>query len=1058
MSGASFSKVMIQFVPASFVVGAGMELFMLNTGFYDVALRKEAERRAEAEEEYQARRARIEARRRARQSNSNSNNSGTSRPEKAQAPGLEQVEEAPSLHDQLRSIRSPADGGQPIIATVSEMAGEYDTITCPNERLSFGSGLGLEFNDDSPTPGVAEERTAILSAAAPPGSLGSSDSHPVDIDLQEDNGETPSPLTPVPGVRRSLGLQHGFLAGSSLAPVAGRSPLCCSSPPSILDGVLGVERASLDGGNDTLMNNLSLSSDLIMAAFGDDVTGQDAKINEQHLHQPAEEEGKDSPDFTQPLMEIDVTRVQIFNLLDEAQKMLKIKVVKMIDDTIANTKAEVHQRLEKLLLCLERDSLTRQLKMASCGTAGPASSPTTASSTTTSPVVVDQVNASACTSPPHLPCTPVATVLSPGQGLNIRTGTYFDAPATPSNTGPSFSLGSLSTKGLIDTAIDAAAAATAAAADDDGDDDGDEPLEPSPSITSAAAIPTHTASGVQTDGITLDHTLNPAAVAEPPAHAINGDPSPTACIVNQAAVSIASYPMATPAALPFMINLLSPTNTAPAAVAIDEQMEGTSPTAPDTPAAAGVPTVREALEGAPAPDAVANQFTTDTDGGASPDRNAGPFDDDARSIASSTPSVSAVAPTTVDLASPTSTTAATVAPSSHNLSTAAVDSSRTAIRGPPHSSAGTHQGVGGHEEDRTEAGFPHHRHRRRRAVPIAISPTPAGKMKMVSLSTRSTLQTTPGCERAVKGSSSTPSSPSPAVNKRPPMRFGGASEAISSPPRALPEGKAHKRASLDDGGAATKPLGASPVNTVPVTAGRRNIIAAAAAAAAAAVAAGHEFSSPLLGKVMASSGEASSVPAVALPRSPLEVVALNGVGSASAAGFVGSSHGAEQHPNKGGVPSSRSRAPANRRAAGSTRSTFGRDIGKENVGSDTAARSSHQPQVRSGKTIAGMAAAAEAKAVAATGTGTTTGRRSARNIRASEQLASEQKVARTAAVIPRTTRPTTASRRATVDPDKTGVGQRRRSARIARIAEASGNDPSSGAPRKPKSTYRPRWR
>lgn len=31
MSGTRFATVMIQFVPASFVVGAGMELFMLNT-------------------------------------------------------------------------------------------------------------------------------------------------------------------------------------------------------------------------------------------------------------------------------------------------------------------------------------------------------------------------------------------------------------------------------------------------------------------------------------------------------------------------------------------------------------------------------------------------------------------------------------------------------------------------------------------------------------------------------------------------------------------------------------------------------------------------------------------------------------------------------------------------------------------------------------------------------------------------------------------------------------------------------------------------------------------
>lgn len=31
MSGTRFTTVMLQFVPASFVVGAGMELFMLNT-------------------------------------------------------------------------------------------------------------------------------------------------------------------------------------------------------------------------------------------------------------------------------------------------------------------------------------------------------------------------------------------------------------------------------------------------------------------------------------------------------------------------------------------------------------------------------------------------------------------------------------------------------------------------------------------------------------------------------------------------------------------------------------------------------------------------------------------------------------------------------------------------------------------------------------------------------------------------------------------------------------------------------------------------------------------
>ena len=34
---------------ASFLVGAGMEFFMIKTGFYDVATRKEAERRALAQ-------------------------------------------------------------------------------------------------------------------------------------------------------------------------------------------------------------------------------------------------------------------------------------------------------------------------------------------------------------------------------------------------------------------------------------------------------------------------------------------------------------------------------------------------------------------------------------------------------------------------------------------------------------------------------------------------------------------------------------------------------------------------------------------------------------------------------------------------------------------------------------------------------------------------------------------------------------------------------------------------------------------------------------------------
>ncbi|EWM26334.1 hypothetical protein Naga_100078g7 [Nannochloropsis gaditana] len=42
-----FLEIVVRLVPACMVVGASMELFMLNTGFYDVALRKEAERRVE---------------------------------------------------------------------------------------------------------------------------------------------------------------------------------------------------------------------------------------------------------------------------------------------------------------------------------------------------------------------------------------------------------------------------------------------------------------------------------------------------------------------------------------------------------------------------------------------------------------------------------------------------------------------------------------------------------------------------------------------------------------------------------------------------------------------------------------------------------------------------------------------------------------------------------------------------------------------------------------------------------------------------------------------------
>lgn len=38
---------LVRVIPISFVVGAGMELFMIKTGFYDIVTRQEGERRAE---------------------------------------------------------------------------------------------------------------------------------------------------------------------------------------------------------------------------------------------------------------------------------------------------------------------------------------------------------------------------------------------------------------------------------------------------------------------------------------------------------------------------------------------------------------------------------------------------------------------------------------------------------------------------------------------------------------------------------------------------------------------------------------------------------------------------------------------------------------------------------------------------------------------------------------------------------------------------------------------------------------------------------------------------
>jgi len=39
--------VLKKVVPACFALGAGMELFMIKTGFYDIVTRKEGERQAE---------------------------------------------------------------------------------------------------------------------------------------------------------------------------------------------------------------------------------------------------------------------------------------------------------------------------------------------------------------------------------------------------------------------------------------------------------------------------------------------------------------------------------------------------------------------------------------------------------------------------------------------------------------------------------------------------------------------------------------------------------------------------------------------------------------------------------------------------------------------------------------------------------------------------------------------------------------------------------------------------------------------------------------------------
>jgi hypothetical protein len=47
MTFASYYKDLRKIIPICFFTGAGIELFMINTGFYTIVTKKEAERRAQ---------------------------------------------------------------------------------------------------------------------------------------------------------------------------------------------------------------------------------------------------------------------------------------------------------------------------------------------------------------------------------------------------------------------------------------------------------------------------------------------------------------------------------------------------------------------------------------------------------------------------------------------------------------------------------------------------------------------------------------------------------------------------------------------------------------------------------------------------------------------------------------------------------------------------------------------------------------------------------------------------------------------------------------------------
>ena len=62
--GAPVSSILARLrivVPICFFLGAGMELFMIKTGFYGIVTRKEAERREERDREEARKRQRLEA-------------------------------------------------------------------------------------------------------------------------------------------------------------------------------------------------------------------------------------------------------------------------------------------------------------------------------------------------------------------------------------------------------------------------------------------------------------------------------------------------------------------------------------------------------------------------------------------------------------------------------------------------------------------------------------------------------------------------------------------------------------------------------------------------------------------------------------------------------------------------------------------------------------------------------------------------------------------------------------------------------------------------------------